>query len=259
MERAIQPIQTPSDRAKTLREQLDEARRILAKAEAELAAEQAEVNRFRMHCRLKIGDWVDQLLTLQSEKQTLLTELQLKREGLPFFDEDDPFWDIEETDTLDILLPTDVPEDKASEKRLYRSLVKRFHPDAAGGGMEKAYATTIMAAVNAAYEAGDMETLRGLAGELNPDDAAEYAGDGSPEVRKLNKLLQGCMKRRRKVTQQLKALRVENTARLYRKAQRLEEAGEPWWSVVREELEEAVGVISGEIEIYKAKLEEIGE
>jgi hypothetical protein len=45
---------------------------------------------------------------------------------------------------------------------------------------------------------------------------------------------------RRKAVQRLKVLRQENTARLWRKAQELDQDGENWWDSVRRELETAV-------------------
>ncbi|MCA9928154.1 MAG: hypothetical protein KC419_06740, partial [Anaerolineales bacterium] len=51
------------------------------------------------------------------------------------------------------------------------------------------------------------------------------------------KQLLGCMKRQRKVAQQLKALRRENTARLWHHAQTLAvDKAENWWSGVQQQL-----------------------
>ena len=39
----------------------------------------------------------------------------------------------------ELLLPTDTPRDKAAEKRLYRKLVRKFHPDLGVTAVEIAY------------------------------------------------------------------------------------------------------------------------
>ena len=130
-----------------------------------------------------------------------------------------------------------MPNDKSAEKRLYRELARRFHPDLAAAGLERAYATTMMTAVNAAYQQRDLATLRNLAGELTPEEMADFTRSQSREERKLSKSLMGCQKRLRKVTQQFQAMKNENTARLWRKAQQLENEGQNWWDAVRIELE----------------------
>ncbi len=236
MSLSLQPA--PDQTARQLRADLAEARRQLVAAEADLAAEQAEVNRFRMHCRLKIGVWVDQVLELRAEKQDLLTRLQLAQDfGLA--------WDEEKlrdeaatppAPEAELILPTDVPHDKSAEKRLYRELARRFHPDLAATSVERAYSTTLMAAVNTAYANRDLEALRDLAGELDPALVANMSQGETEEVRQLRRQWLGCQRRRRKVIRQLNALRQENTARLWRKAQQLEAEGGVWWEEVRQEL-----------------------
>ena len=54
-------------------------------------------------------------------------------------------------------------------------------------------------------------------------------------------------RRLRKVKRQMTLLRQENTARLYHRAQRLEEAGDNWWDIVRRELEAAIERRQGEL------------
>lgn len=246
---SLQPA--PDQTLRQLYADLDEARRQLAVAEADLAAEQAAVNRFRMHCRLKIGVWVDQVLELWSEKQALLTRLQLAQDlGLAWDDADllstDP-----PPDDNELILPTDTPHDKAAEKRLYRELARRFHPDLAATSVERAYSTTLMAAVNTAYANHDLDTLRDLAGEIDPAVAANMSQGETQAVRRLRQQLVSCQRRQRKVARQLSALRQENTARLWRKAQQLEAEGGVWWEAVRLELAQ-------ESERLQAELAELG-
>jgi hypothetical protein len=203
-----------------------------------------------MHCRLKLDRWIDRLMELQAEKQSLLTRLELQRQAGPgggSFGRDDSFWTDEEVEELDpaddeeLLLPTDVPRDKAAEKRLYRELARRFHPDLGHTALEIAYRTEMMTAVNQAYTAQDSQALYDLAGELDPEQAAALAAISSVEIRRLRQQLVRLQQRRRRARGRLAVSREENTARLWRKAQRLESDDTHWWEVVRQEIERAIG------------------
>ena len=246
--KAIEPVLPYREQQKKWQTEFEMARKELVAAEAELAAYQAEVNAFRMHCRLKLDDLVDELLALNGEKQACLTQLQLLRQeqaAMTMADDADPLRPLPDDHVADglepdLLLPTDVPHDKAAEKRLYRELARRFHPDLVNTAVARDYATTMMTAVNNAYEKHDIQALSDLAGELEPEAMAELAGIETPAVRKLRQQVMQVQRRLRRVKQQMKLLRQENTARLYHRAQQLEEAGDNWWNSVRRELEAAI-------------------
>lgn len=247
-----------------------QARHDLADAQAALAQEQAAVNAFRMQCRLKIGQQIDTLLELRAEKQTLLTRLalwqQAAEEGTTFdqatfFDaqDDDPEWELAE-----LTLDTDSPPDHTTEKRLYRELARRFHPDLAASNAERAYRTAIMAAVNRAYSDHDIQALRDLAGELDPATIAELTLSSDGEAtRKIREQIVACQRQQRKVAHQLKALRQENISHLWRRAKQLEEMGQSWWEEIRCELEAAIQLTAAELKQLKQTLKniqiEIGE
>lgn len=238
-------ISAEKERLRELQLELDQARIELTKAEAALAAEQAAVNRFRMHARLKIGQQVDEVLRRRAERQRLLTRLRMSEIGV---EEDDPFWEARQAELPEfelpddtpehVILPTELPRDKEAEKRLFRQLAKRFHPDLAEGMLAREYATTMMAAVNEAYQNGDVSTLRNLAGEPDPDEAISFEQTANRKERKLQRRIHNVRRRTRKVYEQFQAMKRENTARLWRKAKVLEEDGLNWWDEVRLELEE---------------------
>jgi hypothetical protein len=248
-----------------LRRSIEAAQRELLDAEAELAQEQAAVNAFRLHCRLKLDRWIDRLMALQAERQSLMTRLELQRQAGQAggsFAKDDPFWSEEEVAGDDpagseeeLLLPTDVPRDKAAEKRLYRELARRFHPDLGQTAIEIAYRTDMMAAVNQAYAAADSQALYDLAGELDPEQAAAISAIPSLKVRRLQQQLVRLQQRRRRVLSRLVVSRDENTARLWRKAQRLESNDTHWWEVVRQEIERAIGRLEDEVSRLSEALE----
>ncbi len=245
---AIEKVPTSSEHRTQMELDWQRAQQALLEAESELAQEQAAVNAFRMQCRLKIGHLIDDYLELRAEKQALWTRLQLQQQaqelGIPY-DEDDPFWHGRE----EAYEPTDEPgegllpnldgvvRDRAAEKRLYRELARRFHPDLAATGVERAYMTSMMAAVNIAYQSHNLPALRDLADEMDPTALAELeALEDMGDLRRLREQILKVQRRQRRARQQLASLRRENTARLWHKAAALEADGRPWWEAVRADL-----------------------
>ncbi len=253
---ALQTI-TPQQQTNDLKQRLDAARFELATAERLLAEEQAAVNQFRMHCRLKIGEWVDRVLELRAERESLIAQLQINRMAVEVWGGDDDeaheeYWEFDEwLHGDDLILPTESARDKAAEKALYRQLVKKFHPDLAAAGAERAYATTMMSAINSAWEKQDMAVLRNLAGDLDPDLVKELTGGDTAEIRRLRKYLLNCKRRKMRVAEQAQTLKTDNTTRLWRKAHRLEEKGLVWWEAVRKELESEASRLTPEIDMLR--------
>jgi hypothetical protein len=260
--REIEPVPDIIEDTASIESELEGARRALLEAEAELAKEQAEVNAFRMHCRLKLDRWIERLLELQTEKQSLLTRLELLRQaedlGIPF-DDEEAFWRGDEDEPVNIgeeelILPTDVPRDKEAEKILYRRLARKFHPDLGNTALEIAYRTEMMTAVNKANANNDVQALYDLADQLGPKEVADLATITSLGDRKLQGQLIRLRQRRRKAQRRLENLRLENTTRLWRKARRLEQDDTHWWEVVRRELEREIERLSHEVDIIKAQV-----
>lgn len=251
-DRQLQTVKTLTEKIRQLEKELNAARDRLVVAEAELAEEQAAVNAFRLHCRLTIGKWVDSLLDLRTEKQSLLIQLQLLRQELdieepsePVDHEPDDDFDLDDPHYFDANAIADefaaAENDRQAEKRIYRELARRFHPDLAAGSLEQAYRTSIMASVNVAYQKHDLGTLRDLVGELDPALVAEIDNSETMQIRTLRKRLLSCQRRRRKVALQLKALRRENVAKLWRHAQELDASGDKnWWAEVQQSLEKEI-------------------
>lgn len=257
----IEPVRTTRDKKERLQRELNRARQAQLEAEAELAQEQAAVNAFRMHCRLKLDLLVDTLMDLRLQKQACLTRLELLRQGVdPAWLEDDDFLGEsgEEADSEDeedeLLLPTPMPRDKAAEKRLYRELARRFHPDLARTAVEQSYRTAMMTAVNTAYAGSDLQALYDLAGELEPGEIAELAAIDSVAIRGLRQEIMKAHHQKRKARRQLTLLRQENTARLWRRAQLIEEQGQDHWSLIRSELEKVIDRLELEVVELQAEL-----
>ena len=245
---------TSQQQLRDLEAEFEAARLALQAAEAALAQEAAAVNAFRMHCRLRLDKLVDGVLAAYATKQNLIAQLRLQTAEVPLAEESHPLGSDDpehiphlEGETAEELVPYLLPRDKAAEKQLYRELVKKFHPDLAEGAMTKAYATTMMVAINNAYEAGDGQRLYDLAGELNPQELVALRQIEAREVRQWREKVLKCQRRQRKVTQQLFALRQENIARLWRKAQTTGTEGENWWDEIACELAETRARLEGEV------------
>ena len=157
-------------------------------------------------------------------------------------------------DEEELILPADVPRDKAAEKRLYRELARRFHPDLGMTSVDVAYRTEMMAAVNSAYEASDIQAMYDLAGELDPDQIAELAKLDSVDERKIREQIYRLQLRRRRAKRRLAALYQENTARLWKKARSLEQDDIHWWEVVRLEIERHLDRLGIELELLKSQI-----
>lgn len=245
--RQLRPVDSAGQQTDALQAELRAAQEELRVAEADLAEEQAAVNSFRMHARLMLDDLADAIEQLLAERQSLLTRLELERQAAEETAEErhNPLGlDVEEQspdydDAAFESLPTATPRDKAAEKRLYRELARRFHPDLAEGAAELAYRTSMMSAVNSAYKAGDIHALYDIAGELEPGELRELAAIESREHRRLRERILQCRRRHRKVSRRLQALHEDKTARLWRKARELDGRGEDWWTAVRRDLEAA--------------------
>ncbi len=237
-------------------------------AEAALAEEQAAVNAFRMHCRLKLGGWVDEILSLRAEKQRLLTALSLWQQAVENEESFDPFAWLDGSDEIpeeelppledgyEPPVPT-LPRDRQAEKRLYRELARRFHPDLAENSLQRVYATSMMAAINEAYHNRDGQALRDLAAELDPESAGEIIAQAAQnrQFLQLQQRLRRCRLRRRKVARQLVLLRQEKIARLWQKARQVEKQdGENWWDEVAATLREDIERTRTEIDDLRRQL-----
>jgi len=258
----IQPRQNLDQQITDLQSELGTVRAELMAAEANLAEYQAEVNAFRMHCRLKLDAWIERLMKVQTERQRLRTQLALLRQGAisgAEYNQEDPFWQSEELtegelmedDEEELLLPTETPRDKSAEQRLYRQLARKYHPDLANTAVEIAYRTEMMAAVNTAYDQREVQTLYDLADQLNPQHRAELAGIERFEVRKLRTEIIRLRQRTRKSRRRLATLREENSARLWQKAQLLDADDIHWWEIVRREIEQALQLLESDINLLE--------
>ena len=265
MSNALTAVPNPNQQRQQAKADLAEAQQLLVDAEAKLAQEQAAVNAFRMQCRLKLGDLIEETLSLRAERESCLTRLKLHQQELetnhhtqpadPFSPDEEP---LETGHFEEIVLPelATPKQEKEAAKRLYRELARRFHPDLAAGTAERAYMTAIMSSINIAYEQQDVAALHNLAGELDPTAVAELEKIDNLQVRKLRQQLLKIQRRQRKVQQQYRALRQDNVAKLWRKAQQLEAEGKSWWEAVKQDLQHIIEQTRDELSHLQTQLQQ---
>ena len=78
--KTITAVANPQYQQQQVAGDLEEARQQLLDAEAKLAQEQAAVNAFRMQCRLKLGELIEETLALRAEQESCLTQLKLHQQ-----------------------------------------------------------------------------------------------------------------------------------------------------------------------------------
>ncbi|MCP4422439.1 MAG: J domain-containing protein, partial [Chloroflexi bacterium] len=150
----------------------------LIEAEAELAERLASINAFEFKLRSRIAKLTDKLDKLDTAILELKRKMRWLGEGWQTDAENEAAtWAAGETasesgdyryrDVAKKPRQALAKEEKASLKKLYRQLARRFHPDMALDEADRDYRTQMMMAINAAYAAGDLEKLEQLL--LEPD------------------------------------------------------------------------------------------
>jgi hypothetical protein len=128
-------------------------------------------------------------------------------------------------------------DQKSAIKRLYRQLARRFHPDFALDDEDRIYRTGIMMAINAAYNAGDLERLEKLALEPDPQQRS-YSEQQMAEA-----LLQEwhrCWRRMQEIEGELARLEEHPSTQLMSQAEKLEAKGRDLIDELAEELREKI-------------------
>ena len=172
--------------------QLRQAQEDLSAAEAELSSLQAGLQRFEQELDALLGPLLDQLSTLEGEVQTLTAQvIDLRETRLfgqaravytgPVFSSPSPPEPLPAAPSL----PADP---KAELKALYRTLARRYHPDLARTESDRRHNSEQMIAINQAYTAGDLSSLRRLAGLSAQPGAPEVALPDQPAATELEQV-----------------------------------------------------------------------
>lgn len=168
--------ESTAEKVKRLRLELEQLRTELANAEAERNSQLEDIEAFEFRFEAHVGQLLDQLATIESEVNSYLTQIKLRRHEQSFADQGTSFDPVEEQfrqtwqhnpeTAVPQPSPTPPPASQAQIKKIYRQLARQFHPDLAIDEADRQYRTDKMAVINDAYNAQSMVELIALAEEL---------------------------------------------------------------------------------------------
>lgn len=259
-----------SEKARELQALLDELRPQLIEAEAQLAEQLAAVTAFEYQVRSRLESLNRRLDTLQAEIDELrraLRRLSFESTEWPggmSHDETGEPWRFEQpaagAGSYRYHSKTEAPrpslegERLVEMKQLYRRLARRFHPDLAIDEIDRSYRTDRMMAINAAYAAGDVETLEQLANE--PDSISRRPETPQELAAALEREIERCRRRLAEVAKELATLEKHDSTRLMRRAERAATSGRDLLAELAADLRRRISEKLVERDVLEARLDE---
>lgn len=163
-----------------LQAQIDERKERVAQLEFEIADTRANLARFERELEVRLGPLHARIDQLEADLEQARRRHERRVQWGDRVDDEEPPVDVVEQFRKTWTprpkppaapKPVVIDENTLAElKSLFRSLAKRFHPDLVTDATEKKYRVNLMARVNAAYAAQDLQQLMELAKE--PDRPA---------------------------------------------------------------------------------------
>lgn len=210
--------ESTAEKVKRLRLELDQLRADLAESEAELNNQLEDVQAFEFRFEAHVGQLLDQLATLESEVNSYLTQIKLRRHQQSFGESGPTFDPVEEQfrqtwqQTPETAVPqpppAPPPATQAQLKKMYRQLARQFHPDLANDEADRQYRTDKMAVINDAYKAQSMVELMALAEELEAHQNRQRAAQPADQemAQALQEEIERCRRRLRAIDNELQNL-----------------------------------------------------
>lgn len=247
---------------------LDEVLNQLVEAEEQLAEWLAAIGAFEFKLRAQIGRLTQRLDKLDSEIKDYRRQLSWINDDWEAVAEEIDFRSMGQDDTTASerngfqeeapAAPSSLNEDERKEiKQLFRQLARRFHPDMAVDTVDREYRTQMMAAINTAYAAGDLEKLQQLALEPDGADLVEYAQTNQQLAEALAREIERCQRRLAEIRQELVQLEQHQSTRLMRRAQQAEAEGRDLLAEMARRLEEQIALKMVERDVLKSELENL--
>jgi septal ring factor EnvC (AmiA/AmiB activator) len=247
---------------------LDEVLNQLVEAEEQLAERLAAIAAFEFKLRARIGRLTQRLDNLDAEIKEYRRQLSWLNDDWEAAAEEIDFWSMGRDDAAAgehngfpeeaPAAPSSLNEDERKEiKQLFRQLARRFHPDMAVDAADREYRTQMMAAINAAYAAGDLEKLQQLALEPDAADLVEYAQTDQQLAEALAREIERCRRRLAEIRQELAHLEQHQSTRLLRRAQQAEAEGRDLLAEMARRLEEQITQKMVERDVLQSELENL--
>lgn len=247
---------------------LDEVLNQLVEAEEQLAERLAAIAAFEFKLRARIGRLTQRLDNLDAEIKEYRRQLSWLNDDWEAAAEEIDFRSMGRDDAAAgehngfpeeaPAAPSSLNEDERKEiKQLFRQLARRFHPDMAVDAADREYRTQMMAAINAAYAAGDLEKLQQLALEPDAADLVEYAQTDQQLAEALAREIERCRRRLAEIRQELAHLEQHQSTRLLRRAQQAEAEGRDLLAEMARRLEEQITQKMVERDVLQSELENL--
>ncbi|WP_420627677.1 DnaJ domain-containing protein [Candidatus Leptofilum sp.] len=257
--------ESTAEKVKRLRQELDEVRRELAEAEAELNSQLEDVQAFEFRFEAHVGQLLDQLATLESEVDSYLTRIKLMRHQQSFANSDAAFDPVEEqfrqtwqqsSETAVSKPPPPPPAaTQAQLKKMYRQLARQFHPDLALDEADRQYRTDKMAAINDAYQAQSMVELMALAEELEAHQSQRQTEQPPDKemAQALQEEIERCRRRLRSLDNELQNLPNRSMVDLALKVKLAQREGRDLLAEMAEELERKIARKTAERDMLRTQ------
>jgi len=131
---------------------------------------------------------------------------------------------------------------------LYRQIAMKIHPDRATGEKEKEYQTRLMAAVNDAYAAGDIERLRQILQEWESSPESVIGEGIAVDLVRIIRSISQIKGRLKTIEKEIKTIKETEMHKMMMQVQEAEKSG-------RDLLNELADKIDADIKLAKERFE----
>lgn len=151
------------------------------------------------------------------------------------------------SDSVDSIPVTEERAPSPELKQLYREAARAVHPDLANDDREKAERTRVMAEVNAAYEAGDIQKLRDIlrAWRLRPESVV--GEDIGAQLIRIIRQIAGIRSRFSAIKTEMQALKATDLFRLMQDVKEASTRGVDLLAVLQNSLDAKIAVKGDEL------------